>query len=98
MGYCVIGFGEIAFKVPPKPQDAIKVVEMLSKAKCFYKIEHENDFIGFQMEGHNGIDYSELDKIKTEMLKMGMKFEISVTEFAEMSNGGYYFDSDLIGG
>ena len=95
MGWWVIGFGTIGFKNKISEFDLNELYVEMKHLVSFQdvKIFKDTSEIAFEMGGNKGLDYSELDKIKEDLIKKGYKFTISVGEYVE-SEENYYFDSD----
>lgn len=95
MGFWVIGFGTIGFKEGSNDRILKELYEKMKHLASFENVKmfKETSEIIFEMGGNKGLDYSELDKIKEELIKKGYKFTITVGEYVE-SEENYYFDSD----
>lgn len=94
----VIGLGNIEVKDTDKTDDEKckktmeKVAKILKKNDCRNIEVGENQaYITFECSGNKGIDYDFMKEIKKVM--SGMKYEISVCEYAE-SDIGFFFDSE----
>lgn len=105
MGWAVIGFGYIEVDNNHIKEildlmigdDKKRVTDRLegNDDGCdFRKVEEYDKEITFEMGGNKGIDYSELDKIKEYCKKNKIKVNISVSEYIEASDGGYWFNSE----
>jgi hypothetical protein len=89
MGRYYRGFGYIDLE---NKDEYYKVVGQLKK----YHVDIENldDDLNFEMSGHNVIDYSCLEEIKKWAIKNKIKMEISVVEYVEVEDVGFYYSSE----
>lgn len=93
MGYHVMGFGIINL-FEGSIEDIEMIVKFMKKLKDdFFNIESGDGWINFKMEGNKGIDFDPLEKVKEFILKKELKFDMTVSEYSECQDGGFYFDS-----
>jgi hypothetical protein len=91
----VVGFGRISFFTCDISKEDIKqLAERMKTNERFYEVSYEGGEVSFQMSGNKGIDYTELTKIKDELVQKNAKMEIRVTEFVEGDDGFYYSSED----
>jgi hypothetical protein len=75
-----------------EPDDHEKMKKFIEKlGKFYYNMDdEERGSIYFQLSGHNGVDYAELEDIKEFCKKKKIPVEINAVEYCEIDEGFYY--------
>jgi hypothetical protein len=92
----VLGIGRISFFDEMMPKEEVQqLAERMKENEQFYRVEYldEGNEIEFEMSGNKRIDYTELDKIKKELVGKKARIQITVTEYVE-GETGYYFSNE----
>ena len=91
----ILGLGHITFYDGVITNDEVlELFKRMSDHEDFNNVTRNGmRAIFFEMGGNHNIDYTEIEKIKQELIDKKGLFQLIITEWMECSEGGIYYDS-----